>query len=266
MFSRTFRLQRTVRSTPIAVASAALLVISAACGGGSTTPTGPGGALRVQQVDVSAQSGGDAHFTALGQTRQLQARVHFSDGSDRIVTTGVSWQSVNNQVATVSASGLVTAVGPGSSSVRATYEGVLSRDSFLAQVRVSPDLNGTWRGTYSNLVQAGVGGIMIVSFARNNTGAFVGTFTVEDDLHLGRVTGTAFAAFRPYPNERQLDFAFSAPKGGMSREPSCGLMVSGLATMDNITALVTQYRGNWCDGGLGTGTFGFTGALNLQKQ
>lgn len=243
----------------------AAMLVATSCGRGSapTTPNQP--AAGVQRVDVSAVSG-DTVFLASGQTRQLQATVHFSNGASQVATAGVTWQSANAMVASVSASGLVTAVAPGTAGITATYQGVRSASSWVAQVRVAPNLAGTWSGTYSALVRAGVGGIFTVTLAPNGDGAFVGTFVVEDDLHLGRITGTFFGRFRPYPNERQLDFAFSAPKGNMTREPSCGLLVSGLATMNDVSRLVSQYTGNWCDGPLGLGFSGFDGALDLQRR
>lgn len=245
---------------------AAISIITVGCGGGSspTSPNQP--AANVELVSVSAVSG-DTLFFVLGQTRQLQAIVRFTNGSSQTVTSGVTWQSGNPTVASVSSTGFVTALTPGSAGITATYQGVRSLGSWVAQVRVAPDISGTWRGTYSQLINAGVGGIITWTVAPNGNGAFVGTFVVDDDFSLGRVTGTFFGRFRPYPNEQQMDFAFSAPRGNMTREPTCTLLVSGLTnSMETSMTLTSRYLGNWCDGSPGSGFAGFDGSLNLQRQ
>jgi hypothetical protein len=57
-------------------------------------------------------------FSALGQTQQLSPSVTDQDG--KALAASVSWSSSNTGVATVSQSGLVTAVGAGSADVTAT--------------------------------------------------------------------------------------------------------------------------------------------------
>jgi uncharacterized protein YjdB len=47
-----------------------------------------------------------------------------SDGSTQDVTSSATWQSSNNSYATVSSTGLLTAVDDGSLVVQATYSGV----------------------------------------------------------------------------------------------------------------------------------------------
>jgi uncharacterized protein YjdB/heat shock protein HslJ len=73
----------------------------------------------VTSVSVSPTS---ASLTS-GQTSQLTATV--KDGSGTVVPgQSVSWSSLNTAVATVSSTGLVTAVAPGSTTVKATSGGV----------------------------------------------------------------------------------------------------------------------------------------------
>src|SRR5881392_690337 len=69
-------------------------------------------------------------FTSLGATRQVVAVV-LDQRADTIKNASVSWSSDNGSVATVSASGLVTAVGNGSAHAVATSGGL------SAQVTVS---------------------------------------------------------------------------------------------------------------------------------
>ncbi len=71
-----------------------------------------------------------------GDTQQLTAVATYSDGSTRDVTSdpAVTWTSSAPSKATVSATGLVTAVATGSSNVKATYQG---NDSGNCSVTVS---------------------------------------------------------------------------------------------------------------------------------
>ena len=60
----------------------------------------------------------------VGRTSQMTAIVVLTDGTKRDVTTGAKWSSAATSVATVSASGLVTAYAPGSSLISATFQSV----------------------------------------------------------------------------------------------------------------------------------------------
>lgn len=82
---------------------------SAACGG----PTGPTSSVSIAGTSV---------LTAVGQTSQLIAKD--TNGAD--ITRVVIWQSSNAAVATVSASGLVTATGVGEATIQATYQSTTS--------------------------------------------------------------------------------------------------------------------------------------------
>lgn len=242
-----------------------IAVAAVGCGGGGSSPTSPVSAS-VRQVDISAQSGGDGHFLALGQTRQLQARVHYSDGTQRIFTSGVTWTSLHTNVATISSSGLVTAVGAGNVVVRATHQGVTSLANWHTDVRVTPAIAGSWSGTYSGLVQAGVAGFMDWTLTQSGS-SVSGTVLAPDDLHHGRVTGTVQATFRPYPNERTLDFSITVPRGSMSRNLSCSMQIVGTMSVDPQPAkLGAPYLGNWCDEPPGVGFAWFNGTLSLNKQ
>ncbi|MEG2889727.1 MAG: Ig-like domain-containing protein, partial [Aeromonas sp.] len=60
---------------------------------------------------------------AAGLTGQLAATGSYSDGSNLDVTASVTWVSSNPAVATVNASGLVTGVAPGSTTITGNLEG-----------------------------------------------------------------------------------------------------------------------------------------------
>jgi Big-like domain-containing protein len=82
----------------------------------------------VESVTVT----GTATSVAPGQTLQLSATARFTNGSTDEVTTTASWSSLNPAAATVSSSGLVTAVAAGSAEIRATFQG--RTGGFVVQV------------------------------------------------------------------------------------------------------------------------------------
>jgi Bacterial Ig-like domain (group 2) len=99
------------------------LVCSWSCSGSSssspTTPTTTSSAPTVSSVAVS---GGTA-LAAAGQTSQLTATATFSNGTTQNVTATATWQSSNAAIATITSSGVVTAVGSGAATITATYQG-----------------------------------------------------------------------------------------------------------------------------------------------
>ena len=65
---------------------------------------------------------GSSGFTKKGETAQLNAFVAFSDGATVDETGSASWVSGKPSVATVSSTGMVTAVEDGSSVITATFQ------------------------------------------------------------------------------------------------------------------------------------------------
>src|SRR5579859_6574641 len=61
---------------------------------------------------------------AIGATSQYTCTVTFSDSTTQDVTSQATWVSFNTAVATVSSSGGVTAVAPGTAVLEATYQGI----------------------------------------------------------------------------------------------------------------------------------------------
>ena len=103
----------------------AAVALAKGCGDGdSPTPPPTPEPARPTTVTVSPAT---AELTALGATVQLTAEVRDQNGQ---VMTGpgaaAAWSSSSVAVATVNASGLVTAAGPGTATITATAGGVLS--------------------------------------------------------------------------------------------------------------------------------------------
>ena len=140
-------------------------------------------------------------FTALGQTAQLAATV--LDESGRVVDgAAVSWWSGNPAVATVDAAGLVTAVGIGTTTVKARW-GLLSGEAAVKvkgapRVAVSPAIGTVARGDTLRLVAEAYdetgntveGAAFTWSSSRGSVATVDGSGLVKG-VTLGKVTITA---------------------------------------------------------------------------
>lgn len=113
---------------PVIVLGVLLSTLNAACG--SKSPAAP--TVTVTGVQVTVAGGGSTSL-APGDTRQLVAMATRSDGMTVDVTSTASWQSSSTSIATVSSSGLLTAVAEGTADVSATYNG--ARGSLRAEVK-----------------------------------------------------------------------------------------------------------------------------------
>jgi hypothetical protein len=125
----------TDRFVRLATSAAALAVLAAACSSSPTGPDGGGGNGGSTATVTSLAVTGNASIVA-GGTTQLTATATYSDGSTRNVTATTTWTSANSAVATVSASGLVTARGTGLAQIVAVFEG----QSAQRNVTVAPPI------------------------------------------------------------------------------------------------------------------------------
>jgi trimeric autotransporter adhesin len=109
-----------------------VILVLGGCGGGGVTPVKPNPTPTVSSISVTAS----ATSLNVGQTQQLSVNEKLSDGSTRDGSGVASWSSANASVATVSASGLVTAMSPGMVTLSATVSGIVGSISLT----VSPSL------------------------------------------------------------------------------------------------------------------------------
>ena len=110
------------RRSCLALVSLCLAV--AACGSDSPAPVTPAAPTPTISA-VQVRAAGDASGTLeAGQTRQFAATATLSTGTTSDVTQQATWQSSAPAVATVSATGLVTAVAQGDADISATYQSV----------------------------------------------------------------------------------------------------------------------------------------------
>jgi hypothetical protein len=108
-----------------------LLLVTQACGGGSSTPAPSPAppALTVTAVTITGIPG----TATVGQQVALKATANRSDTTTLDVTAQASWVSSNRAVADVSTTGALTTLAAGVTDIRATYSGVTG----LLQLTVS---------------------------------------------------------------------------------------------------------------------------------
>ena len=175
----------------------------AACGDDVSVTEPPPVTPAVTGISVSPQSA----TLIKGQTAQLSAVVTANDPS---VATTVTWSTSAATVATVSATGLVTAVGPGSATITATSTAnanfkagaqITVTGSGVRSVAVSPNNAIVATGSTLQLVanvdrDAGVAGT--VTWTSSNTAvATVSTAGVVTGVTAGTVTVTAASTVDP---------------------------------------------------------------------
>ena len=101
-----------------------LVILLSGCGGDSTSAPVP---------DRVAISPNTAILNAVGETRQYTARVIDSQG-DEMVGVPVNWATSDPQVASISSSGLAAALKSGTTSVRATAEGLTGSGNLIVDL------------------------------------------------------------------------------------------------------------------------------------
>ena len=108
---------------PFAAFILALSMGLAACGNSGNPSQGGGdqsqdsGTTSAKQEKITVEAEGGKKSLILGETVQLSAKV-----GDQALD-GVTWESAKPEVATVSATGLVTSVSKGSATIKAIKEG-----------------------------------------------------------------------------------------------------------------------------------------------
>jgi 6-phosphogluconolactonase len=127
-----FGLQMTSRALGMAQAFVllGLMGLLAACGGGGGAGGGGGGgggtpppAVTLSSITVAAKGTGGATVVA-GLTLQFTATGVYSDGTQKDLSTTVTWTSSDTSKAIISPAGLVTGVAAGPSTITATSTSV----------------------------------------------------------------------------------------------------------------------------------------------
>ncbi len=121
------------------VAIAVALFVFNGCGGGSSSTTPPPPPPTPLSLKIVAP--GDAFI--VGDKIQINAILTYSDNSTKDVTASATWSAAPAAVATVSSSGVLTAVSGGSATVTAAFSSFSSNvPAFVSQGLVTPGLSG----------------------------------------------------------------------------------------------------------------------------
>ena len=253
-----------IGKTPKVPTCLALLLALAACGGGdggggSQQPTAPepAGPVPVASVVVSPSS----TTLEIGQTAQLTATVTDA-GGNLLSGRTIAWSSSSQAVATVGAAGLVTAVGPGVTTLTATSEG---RSGTAAATVVAP-VAATWIDTHAH--PTGNPGEMGACF---DPACLDRTVARQDAHHVVQavmmsppspVAAEAFeAAIKGAVSSRSDRFAFAG--GGRSINPLLHESVLDGLTLERSDALEAAAAQFALDGAV---AFGELTALHLSSR
>lgn len=129
--------------------AAAVIVslIATACGGENGAPTAPTAPTAPAGPTLASVSvtGYNSALVRRDQTVQLAASARYSDGSTRDVTGTAAWRSDNGGVASVSPTGLVTAVGSGEATIVADVQGSSGNVRVRVELptRAAPQVTGS---------------------------------------------------------------------------------------------------------------------------
>jgi Big-like domain-containing protein len=110
-------MKREIGVVGLSVILATVIAGVGGCGGSPTTNSSVGTPPPPAAVLMSMNLTGNASLTAAGQTSKLMATGTFSDGTTADISAKVQWTSPLTSVATVSASGLLTATGLGATDI-----------------------------------------------------------------------------------------------------------------------------------------------------
>ena len=119
-----------------AMAAAGIVMLVLSCGDGAVEPAPPPAAPVATTVTVSP---GSAALSALGETARFTAEVRDQNGRV-MAAAAVAWVSSDASVATVDASGVVTAAANGSATITATAGSVSGTAAVTVEITVeNPD-------------------------------------------------------------------------------------------------------------------------------
>ena len=201
------------------------LVLLTACGGGGVTPT----PITLNAVTLSPNT---PPALAAGTTQQLTVNGTFSDGSTAPVSSGQTFVSSNPAVATVSSSGLVTAVSVGSAVITVTDAGktasitvtVSAAPATLTSITLAP-VTSTALNVGSTRQLTATGGYSDGGSAALTTGVMwtSGTPSIATVSSTGLVTGVSAGSS-----------IITATSGGVTTTTTVTVAVVPAATLSSI--------------------------------
>ena len=129
---------------------------------------------------------------AVGATQQFTATGTYTDGSTKDITSQVTWSSSNTGVATINSSGLATAVGGGSTTIKATQGSVSGNTILTAQVVplgiTTTSLPGATVGLSYSVKMSAAGGVPPYTWSLANNTVLPPGLAIASSS--GQITGT----------------------------------------------------------------------------
>jgi hypothetical protein len=185
-----------------------------------------------------------------GQTTQFTVTGHFSDGSSQVLTSGVGYSSSNVGVATVSASGLASAIGVGTTTITAT-DGSFTSGTTLTVTAVpnAPTVGvhtlafthfGAAAGTLSaSPINTQASGSTVLAFVgRGAISSFSPASAPRDNLGNVGVQLDATHSYAPnFPNSGMALYSFPSFMGGAGDIFSAPMPVN-----DEVTLMVVEIK------------------------
>lgn len=148
---------------------ALVLPLLSACGGSSSTPVAP---TQPQTPTASTIAVTVSSPLRVGETTQATGTAMLSNGQTSTLTSG--WQSDNPAVASVTASGAVTGLSNGQTSIAVSSGSAQGRQG----IRVVPDYQGTWQGRIAQTSCVEPGEWRLVDFCKLNPADSVWSFVL----------------------------------------------------------------------------------------
>ena len=207
---------RTLLSRSLWLAPLLALVLSACGGGGGGGGSGPASAPpTLSRVEVTPA----VVSIAAGTQRQYTAMAIYSDNSRQDVTNAVSWTSSDTTVATISSTGLASALRTGSTTITATFQGTAGSTTLTVTAAVATALAITPPNP---------------SIANGTTQQFTATATFSDNSTQDVTTTTTWSSSAP----AVATISNSAGSNGLAQAVSQGSSTIG-ASYNGLSASTT---------------------------
>ncbi|MFL6428779.1 MAG: Ig-like domain-containing protein [Acidobacteriaceae bacterium] len=209
--------------------------------------------VQVTPANQSVSVGQTAQFTAIGTFGNAKRP------STQNITTAVTWTSASPSVATVDASGLVTAVAAGTTTITANATAFNGPVSSSADLTVTGSTGGTTGGSGGSILSLTIIPSGIVFGTLGDSGQFlaIGTFSTAPTV---RDVTNSVTWLTSEPNKFPITNNNSAPPGGGTENG--GVVSAYEASVGDVGAIITAEATD-SNGSIATATAGVGCPLKL---
>lgn len=219
-----------------------LRVYSTPCTNTCTTPAASSRTITLAQlVTVVPVTGVSLNETSAGlykgEELQLTATVAPDDASDKTIE---SWSSSDESVATVSSSGLVTAIAPGTATITVTTHDQTKTATCAITVSLKPAMSGTYKvgGTAPDFatLYAAISDLTDRGIAGDITFLICGNLNETENIGLTNNTEYSITIRPDTDADRTITFSKSSDNGG----PSGAFIIGAPFGIEDMTAVATK--------------------------